>query len=476
MDGEYRDRGSAGGGTGPAGERIPPYSSEAEAAVLGGILLNNDVLYAVQDGLRPEDFYVENHRRIYNAIQELSKQGLPVDHVTLGNELGKRDDLEKMGGAAALDGLTDRVATVANVEHYARIVREKAAIRRMIYAAQQVVAEGFGEVDDAEGFLDASESKVFQAAQQRIGAGYTHLAPVVRKAFDELDAARGHKGEVTGLATGYDRLDKLTAGLQPSDLVIVAGRPAMGKTALALNIAFNSAQETGRPAIIFSLEMSKDQLVRRMLASVGGVDASRMRSNTLRQEDWPRLIQAADMLTRTNVYLDDSTPMTPVEIRAKARRLMSEKGLGLIVVDYLQLMHSNQRRRSDNREQEISEISRSLKSLAKEIGVPVLALSQLNRGVEGRPNKRPMMSDLRESGAIEQDADLILFVYRDEVYNEDTDKQGIAEIIVGKQRSGPVGTLELRFTREYTRFDNLAGEEAPQAAPPTQVTGAPEDY
>ena len=468
--GKQRSDGPPAGGP---GERVPPHSLEAEAAVLGGILLNNDALYVVQDRLRPEDFYSEAHRRIYSAVTDLAARSLPVDHVTLGNELTKRGDLEKMGGAAALDGLTDRVATVANVGHYARIVLEKALVRRMIYAAQQVVADGFGDFGDAEEFLDAAESAVFQAAQQRIGAGYSHLAPVVKKTFDELDAARNHKGEVTGLPTGFEQLDKKTAGLHRSDMIIVAGRPAMGKTALALNMAFNAAHKTKKPAIIFSLEMSKDQLVRRMLAFVGNVDASRMRSNTLAQDDWPRLIEAADVLTRTAVYLDDSSPMTPLEIRAKSRRLMAEKGaLGLVVVDYLQLMHSGTARRQDNREQEISEISRSLKGLAKELDVPVVALSQLNRGVEGRPDKRPMMSDLRESGAIEQDADLILFVYRDQVYNEETEDRGIAEIIIGKHRSGPTGTVRLKFTEQFTRFDNLAEG----AAPPPPGGGAPGDY
>jgi replicative DNA helicase len=445
-------------------ERVPPYSQEAEAAVLGGILLNNDALFVVQDVLRPEDFYVEAHRRVYSAVEDLSKRGLPVDHVTLGNELTRRGDLDKIGGAAALDELTDRVATVANVEHYARIVKEKAAVRRMIYAAQQVVADGFGDFGDAGDFLDAAESAIFKASQQRVGTGYSHVAPVVKKAFDELDAARGHKGEITGLPSGFAALDRLTAGFQRSDLIIVAGRPAMGKTALALNMGFHAAGKTQRPVIVFSLEMSKDQLVRRLFASVGRVDATRMRSNRLESDDWPRLIHAADVLSRTQLYLDDSTPMTPLEIRAKSRRLQAEKGLGLVVVDYLQLMRSGTGRRGDNREQEISEISRSLKGLAKELDVPVIALSQLNRGVESRPDKRPMMSDLRESGAIEQDADLILFVYRDEVYNKDTEDKDIAEVIVGKQRSGPTGVARLRFTNRFTRFDNLAEDEGPPGA------------
>lgn len=435
--------------------RVPPYSTDAEAAVIGGILLDNDALPLIQDILRPEDFYVDGHRRIYEAIQSLSMASAPIDHVTLGNELKNRGDLEKVGGAVTLASLTDSVATVANIDHYANIVREKAAVRRMIYAAQEVVARGFSDYGEAAEYLDSAESTVFKAAQQRIGSPYSHVAQVVKTTFSAIETAATRKGDVTGVPSGFLGLDKKTAGFQNSDLIIVAGRPAMGKTSLALNIAVNAAKETKRPALIFSLEMSKDQLVRRMLSSEGRVDATRMRGNKLEKDDWPRLIQAANDLSQTEIYLDDSAPMTPLEIRAKSRRLMAEKSLSLILVDYLQLMRSGGRR-TDNREQEISEISRSLKGLAKELNVPVIALSQLNRGVEGRPDKRPMMSDLRESGAIEQDADLILFVYRDEVYNKETDKPGIAEIIIGKQRSGPMGTVEVRFTREFTRFDNIA--------------------
>ncbi len=434
---------------------VPPYSQEAEAAVLGGILLNNDALSLVQDIVRPEDFYVEAHRRIYEAIETLSLAATPVDHLTLGDELKKKGDLEKIGGAMALANLSDSVATMANVDHYAKIVKEKAAVRRMIYTAQEVVARGLTDLGDAGEYLDEAESAIFKASQQRVGTPYTHIAQVVKTTFTEIELAAGHTGDVTGTPSGFPELDKKTAGFQKSDLIIVAGRPAMGKTSLALNIAVNAAKAMQRPAIVYSLEMSKEQLVRRMLSSEGRVDATRMRSNSLQKDDWPRLIQAANDLSQTEIYLDDSAPMTPLEIRAKSRRLQAEKSLSLIVVDYLQLMRSGGRR-TDNREQEISEISRSLKGLAKELNVPIMALSQLNRGVESRPDKRPMMSDLRESGAIEQDADLILFVYRDEVYNEDTEKAGIAELIIGKHRSGPVGTVEVRFSREFTRFDNLA--------------------
>ncbi len=421
--------------------RIPPYNHEAEIAVLGGILLNNEALAIVQETVRAEDFYSEAHRRIYEAIEGLSASGLPIDHVTLGNELKNRGDLEKIGGAVALADLTDAVATVANIEYYAKIVREKASVRRMIYAAQEVAALGFGEYGNVDEYLDTCEKSIFEASQQTLGAPYTHVSQIVNKTFRDLEAAAGRTGAITGCPTGFNDLDLKTAGFQPADLIIVAGRPAMGKTTLALNIAVNAAKTTKRPAIVFSLEMSKEQIVRRMLCSEGHVDASRMRNNTLdAQKDWPRLIEAANVLSQTEIYVDDSSPMTPIEIRSKSRRLASEKGLSLVIIDYLQLMHSGGRR-IEIREQEISEISRTLKALAKELNVPVIALSQLNRGVESRPDKRPMMSDLRESGAIEQDADLILFVYRDEVYHEDTQDRGIAEVIIGKHRSGPVGTV-----------------------------------
>ncbi len=445
--------------------RIPPYSQEAEVAVIGGILLNNAALPLVQDAIRPEDFYIEAHRRIYESIETLSTNALPIDHVTLGNELKNRGDLEKIGGAVALANLTDSVATVANIEYYAKIVREKAAVRRMIYAAQEAVASGFGDYGNVEEYLDGCEKSIFEASQQTLGAPYSHVSQIVNKTFTELELASGRTGAVTGVPSGFRDLDLKTAGFQPTDLIIIAGRPAMGKTSLALNIAVNAAKETKRPAIVFSLEMAKEQIVRRMLCSEGHVDASRMRNNTLdTKKDWPRLIEAANVLSQTEIYVDDSAPMTPIEIRAKSRRLKSEKGLSLIIIDYLQLMHAGGRR-IDIREQEISEISRTLKAFAKELQVPVIALSQLNRGVESRPDKRPMMSDLRESGAIEQDADLILFVYRDEVYNENTEDQGVAEIIVGKQRSGPIGTVKVRFFNQYTLFENLA-KGGPSEPPP----------
>lgn len=459
--------------------RVPPYSADAEAAVLGCILLNNEALFLIQNSISEEDFYVEANRRIYGAICELSRNGLPVDHVTLGNELAQKGDLEKIGGPMALDQLTEHVATVKNVEYYAKIVTQKALVRRMIYAAQQVAAEGLSDIDDADEFLDNAEKSIFEAAKKRVGESYSPISGVLKEAFENLELAAQHSGEITGLTTGFTELDKMTAGLQPTDLIILAGRPAMGKTSFALNIAYNAAAKTGRPTIVFSLEMSKEQLVRRMLSAEGRVDANKVRSpNKLDAGDWRRLTDTAGVLHKVPIYLDDSAPMTPIEIRAKSRRLKASRGLGLIVIDYLQLMQGGGRRQT-NREQEISEISRTLKMLAKEVNVPIIALSQLNRGLESRPDKRPMMSDLRESGAIEQDADIIMFVYRDEVYNEDSEDKGIAEIIIAKQRSGPTGICKLAFQGQFTRFENLAfGDGPPQGFgdEPPPFSSGPGDY
>ena len=444
------------------GGRIPPYSTDAEAAVLGSILLDNQALYQIQSILSEDDFYVEAHRRIYTAINELSKSSLPIDHVTLGNQLTATGELEKIGGPMALDGLTKNVATSKNVEYYAKIVIQKALVRRMIYAGQQVVADGFSDVDDPDEYLDTAEKLIFEASQKRVGDSYTQISNVLVQTFGDLQEAAGRKGEITGLSTGFTELDKMTAGLQKTDLIILAGRPAMGKTSFALNLAYNAVSKSGLPVIIFSLEMSKDQLARRLLSSEGRVNATKMRTpNLLDKEDWRRLTDSAGMLNQLPIFLDDSAPMSPMEIRAKSRRLAATRGISLIIIDYLQLMQGSNAKRNSSREQEISEISRTLKMLAKEVSVPIIALSQLNRGLESRPDKRPMMSDLRESGAIEQDADIIMFVYRDEVYNPETEDKNVAEIIIAKQRSGPTGTCKLKFTGEFTRFDNLAKGDIP---------------
>ena len=443
-----------------AAGRVLPHSREAEEGVLGGILIDNRALSIVVEQLQgAEDFYVEAHRTIYAAMLRLGERSQPIDMITLAEALKLGGELDAVGGSAYLASLIDATPTTANIGQHARIVREKAAVRSAIYVAREIAAEGMGDHGDVEEYLDEAERKIFEVARSRVTSPYVHLRPVVHDVFRSIEAAGQKEGKVTGVRTGFAGLDAMTAGLQAGDLIVVAGRPSMGKTAICLNMATYAALRDGRTVLFFSLEMGKEQLVRRMLCSEGRVDASRVRTGKLADDEWPRLIEAAGELSEAPIYVDDTAAMSALEVRAKARRLMSERGLDLVIIDYLQLMRGRGRAAQESREREISDISRSLKALAKELKVPVVALSQLNRELEKRQNKRPMLSDLRESGAIEQDADLILFVYREEHYDPDTDKVGVAEVIVGKQRNGPTGTVELRFTSEYTRFDNLAREE-----------------
>ncbi len=446
-------------GAGPPG-RVPPSSLEAERAVLGGLLLENNTMNVVTEILDKEDFYSEANATIFEAMTGLFGHGRPLDTVTVREELVSRGKLQGVGGDEYLLDLTNTIPTVANIEEHARIVREKALIRRIITAAHEIAARGYGDYGEPEDFLDSAERAIFEVAKERIRSPYEHIKDVVMRTFTEIHEASKRGERITGLPTGFDDLDEMTSGMHPGDLVIVAGRPGMGKTAFAINVGVNSCQRRKVPVAVFSLEMPKEQLVRRMLCSEARVDGSRMRSGQLWRDDWPKLARAAGTLSELPFFIDDTPGLTMMELRAKSRRLASEHGLGLIVIDYLQLMRSGSRH--DSREQEISEISRSLKALAKELSIPVIALSQLNRGVETRgvKDKRPQLSDLRESGAIEQDADTIWFVYRDEVYNRDNpDAKNRAEIIVGKQRSGPVGTVQVAFFNEYTRFDNLARDD-----------------
>jgi replicative DNA helicase len=447
---------------------VLPHSREAEEAVLGGILIDNRTFSLVLEQLGgPEDFYVEAHQKIYRGMVHISEQSQPIDMITLAEELRGQGDLEAIGGHAFLAALIDATPTTANIENHARIVSSKALVRRAVYAAKEIAAEGMGDPSEVEEFLDSAEHKIFEVARARQAMPYQHLRPIVHEVFQSIEAASARDGMVTGIPTGFDDLDRMTAGFQPGDLVIVAGRPSMGKTSFALNIGVNAAvrkhhedPERKYHVLVLSLEMGREQLVRRMLCSEGHVDASKVRIGRLGADDWPRLIEAANYLSQAPVYVDDTAAITALEARAKARRLASEHHLDMIIIDYLQLMRGSSRAAGESREREISEISRSLKGLAKEMSVPVVALSQLNRQLESRQDKRPILADLRESGAIEQDADVILFVYRDEVYNKETPKLGVAEIIIGKQRNGPVGKIELRFTHEYTRFDNLSRREA----------------
>jgi len=437
--------------------RVPPQNLEAERAVLGAILMENDSIYAVMEILEPSAFYQPSHRLIFSTMLELSERGEPIDIVTLTDRLRSGGNLDKAGGADYVPTLADEVPTAAGVSNYAKIVREKATLRNLIETSTEIVQECFDAPGDVDDILDEAERRIFAISEKRIRSGFLSMKEIVKSSFKTIELLYEKKEHITGVPTGFREIDELTSGFQPSDLIIIAGRPSMGKTAFCLNIAQNAAMKKQKTVALFSLEMAKEQLVMRMLCSEARIDAHRLRSGYLGQTDWPKLSTAAGRLADASIFIDDTPAINSMEMRAKARRLKAEKDLDLVIVDYLQLMSG--RSRSDNREQEISEITRSLKALAKELGVPVVALSQLNRGVESRMDKRPVLADLRESGAIEQDADVIIFIYRDEVYNKESLDKGIAEIIVGKQRNGPVGTKKLTWLDKYTRFEDLTTRE-----------------
>lgn len=443
--------------------RLPPQNLEAEMSVLGGILLENEALNRALEMLAPDDFYRQSHRKIFNAIIRLSDKSEPADLVTLTAELKARQELEDAGGSSYLGTLVDYVPTAANISYYCKLVKEKAVARKLIEVSTDIASRGY-EGGDMEEILDQAEKSIFEISENRTRPSYFPVREILKDTFRSIEKLYERKELVTGVPTGFHDLDKMTAGLQPSDLVVIAARPSMGKTAFILNVVEYAAThvENPVPAVIFSLEMSKEQLVQRMLCSLAKVDAGRLRTGHLGESDWPKLTMAAGQLNETQIFIDDTPAISVLELRSKARRLKAEHGLGLIVVDYLQLMRGSN---PESRQQEISEISRSLKALAKELAVPVIALSQLNRSLESRTDKRPLMADLRESGAIEQDADVIMFIFRETVYCEDcksrekTCEKGHekdAEIIVGKQRNGPIGTVHLTFRGEFTRFENQA--------------------
>jgi replicative DNA helicase len=434
--------------------RVPPQSLEAEESLLGGILLDNTAIDRVLEFARPDDFYREAHRRIFRSMMQLAERNEPVDLVTLSETLRQRGELQDVGGAAYLADLVERVPTAANVTHYARIVREKAILRSLISTATEIAGRGYEDTHDVKDLLDRAEQSIFAISEREVKPAFVRMDRLMVDTFNLVERLSKQKQAVTGVTTGFVDLDRLTAGLQPSDLVIIAARPSMGKTAFALNIAANAALRAQTGVAVFSLEMSKEQLALRMLCCEARVDLARVRTGHLAPGELNELAQCAHVLMEAPVYIDDTPAITVLELRAKARRLWRDpqSKLGLIVVDYLQLMRSSEGK--DSREQEISEISRSLKALAKELHVPVIALSQLNRQVENRTPPVPRLSDLRESGAIEQDADVIAFIYREEAYNEESERKGLADIIVAKQRNGPVGKVELAFLREYTRFEN----------------------
>ncbi len=436
--------------------KIPPHSVEAEQSVLGGILLDNTSWEKIADLLVENDFYRRDHRLIFRAIAELFEQSQPVDVITLAEWHDKRDELNQVGELAYLGMLARETPSAANIVAYASIVRERSILRQLIAVGTSISNVAFNpEGRNSDEMLDLVERQVFEISEKgaKRKGGFIQVKEVLSKVVDRIDTLFEQDSPITGLSTGFTDFDMQTSGLQPADLVIVAGRPSMGKTTFAMNLAENAAIKSKLPVAVFSMEMPADALAMRMLSSLGQIDQHRLRTGRLNDDDWPRLTSAIALLNEAPLFIDDTPALTVTELRARARRLKREHGLSLIVIDYIQLMQGSG---GENRATEISEISRSLKALGKELDVPVVALSQLNRSLEQRPNKRPIMSDLRESGAIEQDADLIVFIYRDEVYNEDSAEKGKAEIIVAKQRNGPIGTVALTFQGKYTRFENFA--------------------
>lgn len=442
--------------TDPSTYKLPPQNLEAEQSILGSILLENNSINNVLEIMSHGDFYSEAHRKIFNLMVELSEKNEPVDFITLSNALRNKSMLDSVGGAAYIASLVDNVPSAANVANYAKIVKEKAILRGLIGSATDIISSCYETGSDVDQVLDQAEHSIFEIAENKVRPSFYPIREIVKDSFRSIEDLYARKELITGVPTGFEKIDDITSGLQKSDLIIIAGRPSMGKTAFALNIAQFAALEAETPVAVFSLEMSKEQLVFRLLASEAKVDSQRLRKGFLGETDWPKLTTAAGRLSEAPLFIDDTPAITVLEMKAKSRRLKADRGLGLIVVDYIQLMRGGGYR--DSREQEISEISRSLKGLAKELKVPVIALSQLNRKVEDRTNRRPQMADLRESGAIEQDADVIAFIYRDEVYNksEDNPEKGIAEIIIGKQRNGPTGTVKLAFLEKFTSFENLS--------------------
>ncbi|MBI9084092.1 MAG: replicative DNA helicase [Desulfobacterales bacterium] len=442
----------------PSLHHLPPQSLEAEDAILSAILIDNSTLMDVLEVLAPEDFYKTAHQKIFAAITELFTRNEPIDLVTLTNLLRERAQIEEIGGAAYLANLVDTVPAAANSEHYARIIHDKASLRRLIERSNAIIHRCFEDQGDVDEVLDFAETAIFEISENKVKPSFYPLGKLIEANIDALEERQGNKALVTGVTTGFHKLDSMTSGFQDSDLIILAGRPSMGKTALSLNIARNAAVDGNVPTAIFSLEMSKEQLSMRMLCAEARIDSTRLRSGFFSREDWVKLTDAAGLLSEAPIYIDDSPDVSAMTIRAKARRLKMDKNLGLIFIDYIQLMRG--RIGSERRDLEISEISRSLKGLAKELSLPVVGLSQLNRKLEERADKRPQLSDLRESGALEQDADVVAFIYRDEVYNKDENNpnRGKAELIIAKQRNGPVGMAPLTFLNAYTRFENLASE------------------
>ena len=438
-------------------EKVLPHSIEAERSVLGAILLDNRTLNEALEFLNGDDFYRESHRRIFLKMVDLWEKSRAIDLVTLKEALADSDELERAGGPAYLASLIDGVPRSTNIEHYARIVKEKSVLRRLIFASNQLISKCYAQDEELDSVIDLAERSIFEIAEERIISGFIPIKDIAKASFEALDQLTERKELITGVPTPFSRFNELTSGLQPSDLVVIASRPAMGKTSLSLNIAQYVGKREGNTVGIFSLEMSREQLLLRMLCSEARVDAHKLKTGYLGEKEWRRLGQALEVLSRSNIFIDDTPAISVVEMRAKARKLKIEHGLSLLIVDYLQLVHPTGQ--YQNRVQEISCISRALKGLAKELRVPVLALSQLSRAPEIRKRHRPQLSDLRESGSIEQDADLVCFIYREEEYEPTKENEGIAELIIGKQRNGPTGMMKLVFRKEFTTFFDLSTRE-----------------
>ncbi|MGA9289858.1 MAG: replicative DNA helicase [Anaerobacillus sp.] len=445
-------------------DRTPPQNIEAEQAVIGAVFLEIDALTTATEVLQPEDFYRAAHQKIFSVMIELSEKGEPVDLVTVTSELQDLKILEEIGGVSYLSDLANSVPTAANVEYYSKIVEEKSILRRLIRAATDIASDGYAKESEIENLLSEAEKSIMEVSQRKNTGAFISIKDVLVTAYDNIETLQNSTGDITGIPTGFSELDRMTAGFQRNDLIIVAARPSVGKTAFALNIAQNVATKTDENVAIFSLEMGAEQLVMRMLCAEGNIDAQRLRTGGLTGDDWQKLTMAMGSLSNAGIYIDDTPGIRVGDIRAKCRRLKQEKGLGMILIDYMQLIRGNGS--GENRQQEVSEISRSLKGIARELEVPLISLSQLSRGVESRQDKRPMMSDIRESGSIEQDADIVAFLYRDDYYDKESENKNIIEIIIAKQRNGPVGTVELAFVKEYNKFVNLERRHDESEMPP----------
>ncbi|MFC2948742.1 replicative DNA helicase [Virgibacillus sediminis] len=450
-------------------DRVPPHNIEAEQSVIGAIFLEPQAFSTASEILVAEDFYRAGHQRIFAAMMKLADRGEPIDVVTVTTYLQNAKQLDEAGGVTYLSEVAGSVPTAANIEYYSRIVEEKAILRRLIRTATDIVTSGYEKEDEVEDVLNDAEKNILEVSGRKNSGSFKAIKDVLIDVYDNIEQLHQSNADLTGVPTGFRDLDRITSGFQPNDLIIVAARPSVGKTAFALNVAQNVAVNSGENVAIFSLEMGADQLVQRMLCAEGNIDATRLRNGQLQADDWSKLTMAMGSLSNAGIFIDDSPGIRVSEIRSKCRRLKQEHGLGMILIDYLQLIQGSGSSRGENRQQEVSEISRSLKGLARELNVPLIALSQLSRGVESRQDKRPMMSDLRESGSIEQDADIVGFLYRDDYYDQETEKQNIIEIIISKQRNGPVGTVELAFVKEYNKFVDLDHRYSESDVPPAPV-------